>query len=132
MVTILIISVVSRVVGMLSRAQLLPMAGWHHTCTVTVTLTCTTAYVHAGHEHVELHGMLDIPQVNFVEDSCAFNMHFTNWFSDRISSPTVGGAQTGFSPLGQPLIATLRALYQRRECRLLLSKQSLGEHLHCL
>jgi hypothetical protein len=67
----------------------------------------------AGHDHHERNGlMLDGSWTNFVDYGCAYNMHFTNWFSDRLAWATVGGVDGDFVPLTQSQLADLRALYQ--------------------
>jgi hypothetical protein len=58
-------------------------------------------------------GMLnDGKWANYVDDGCAYNMHFTNWFSNRFASHTVGGVIGDFVPLNKSVIATLRSVYQ--------------------
>jgi hypothetical protein len=46
-----------------------------------------------------------------VNDSCAFNMHFVNWFWDRVTSGTIGGTKQDFAALEPRLIENMRKLY---------------------
>jgi hypothetical protein len=65
----------------------------------------------AGHDHIEVAGMLNIPQVNFVDYTCAYFMHFTNWFSNRISDGTIRGVNGAFLPISAEELHSLRSVY---------------------
>lgn len=53
---------------------------------------------------------------NFVDYNCAYNLHFTNWFRNRIASGTIGGVAGNFEPVKKSQLTALRAVYQAGEC----------------
>jgi hypothetical protein len=69
-----------------------------------------------GHDHSERSALLGIPQVNMVNDSCAFNMHFVNWFWNRVTSGSIGGTNQDFEALEPRVIELIRKLYQPGAC----------------
>jgi hypothetical protein len=98
---------------------------WHTFVTNSALWVCHTTC--AGHDHHERDGlMLDGSWTNFVDYSCAYNMHFTNWFSDRLAWAAVGGVDGDFVPLTQSQLADLHALFQSGKC----CGISLRDHLY--
>lgn len=74
----------------------------------------------AGHDHFERSGDFDVSQINFVSESCAYHMHFTNWFENRVVTSSMDrnaiNIQGDFVPLEESQLAKLRTVYQTSEC----------------
>lgn len=66
----------------------------------------------AGHDHAERSASLNVPQVNMVDDSCAFHLHFVNWYKNRVTSGSIGGFKEELAPLDPQLLDDLDRLYQ--------------------
>lgn len=47
-----------------------------------------------------------------MNDSCAFNMHFVNWFWNRVTSGSIGGTNQEFAALESRVLDNMRKLYQ--------------------
>lgn len=75
------------------------------TAVCRVWLTC------AGHDHSECRAFFNIPQVNHVDDTCAFNLHFVNWYKNRTTAGSIGGIKGELVPLDSKLLDTLGKLY---------------------
>jgi hypothetical protein len=73
-------------------------------------------FTHTGHDHAERSALLGIPQVNMVNDSCAFNMHFVNWFWNRVKSGSIGGTNQDFVAVDPTVLENMRRLYQPGVC----------------
>jgi hypothetical protein len=47
-----------------------------------------------------------------VNDSCAFNMHFVNWFWNRVTSGSIGGTNRDFEALDPRVLDNMHNMYQ--------------------
>jgi hypothetical protein len=51
-----------------------------------------------------------------VNDTCAFNMHFVNWFWNRVTSGSIGGTNHDFEALEPRLLENMLKLYDPGVC----------------